>query len=392
MSNAAPIMIIFVLLIGGIVAWGAMTDWTFSGLLPRAGAKCKPETPATNANQYVYNNANPPACTVIATCNTDWAPAKSNTVCEYSKSDSTCTPEGTPDPEGVYTFNKSKKCNLTGCKNNFKFISASAGCKSCKDGYTKDGTVCRKCKVTDVPALISSTTFKDLSGLTYKTENGNCIPNRMIFDGNDGSANCHTYCAGTNGGPWKTVTPPEWKGAKCVGVTNGVDHTTFSATVKCETKRMGTDKKLTADDTHDCVCERNDATPWVNKGWSMKGGERLFGKSLSKSYLEINKFAAADGAEIKTTDNKNPDDVSKCLAIAKTKGYKAIAVRTTEHGSPGWRATCLGYTQAALDKKVKTHYDTYKASNKANAEIAKNSHYMVCVDDNTKKVYPNYCA
>lgn len=369
MSTAVVILLV---VIGGVLTWGALTDWTFSGILPRAGAKCKPETPATNAKKYVYSNADPPTCTVIATCNTDWVPAKSNTVCEYSKSASTCTPEGTPDPEGVYTFDTNKKCNLTGCNNNFKFISASAGCKSCKDGYTKDGTVCRKCKDTDVPVLPSLATFKDLPGLTYKTENGNCIPNRMVFGGNNGTANCHTYCAGTNGGPWNTVTPPEWKGAKCVGVTNGSDHKTFNTTVKCETVR-GTD----VGNENACVCERNDATPWVNKGWGVVGGERLFGKdNITKSWLEG--VDVSDGVTyginyIKTSDDKWPKDANECIAIAKTKGYKAVGMRAAPRN-------CWGLTSAGL-----------AAGTGLNATSA-GHHYMVCVDDKTKKVWPNKCA
>ena len=376
MSKAVPLVIILIV-VGGIVTWGAMTDWTFSGLLPREGAKCTPEkgTKDANSKEYVYDADE--ECVIVNKCKTGWEPNTGNTACIYSSDGTECTPTGTKITNGKYTFDNAGACKLTSCLNNFEINAAKTNCSNCKDGYKKDGTACKACKDTDVPTLISSTAFKDLPGLTYKTENSNCIPNRMIFGGNDGTSNCHTYCAGTNGAPWNTVTPPEWKGAKCVGVTNENDHKKFSKTVKCETKRMGTDNKLTHKNENKCVCERNDATPWVNKGWSVEGGERLFGKdNITKSWLEG--VDVTDGVTnginyIKTSDGKWPKDVNECLSIAKTKGYKAVGVRADE-------GNCWGLTSAGL-----------AAGTGMNATSTGN-YYMVCVDDKTKKVDPGRCA
>ena len=371
MKQAAPLIIIFVILCG-IVAWGFMTDWTFSGLLPRKDAKCTPEKDDKdeNATKYVYDEDE--ECTVIETCKTGWEPNTSNTACEYSKAATECTPTGTTITNGKYTFDETGACKFTSCKNDFKINSAKTACDTCKNDYIKNGTVCRKCKDTDVPALPSLASFKDIPGVTYKTENGNCIPNRMIFGGNDGTVNCDTYCAGTGGVPWNTVTPPEWKGAKCVGVTAGNDFKTFSSTTKCETKRgenVGNENR--------CVCERNDATPWVNNGWTPTAGERLFGKdNITKSWLEG--VAVTDAGNdlgiqfIKTSDGVNPKNATECLALAKTKGYKALGVRTA--------GTCWGLKAAGLNKGTGMHAGTTAGT-----------HYMVCVDDKTKKI-SNKCA
>lgn len=370
MSNAAPLIIILVL-VGGIVTWGALTDWTFSGLIPRKGAKCTPDKDDKdeNASEYVYDDED--ECTVVKKCKKNWEPNESNTACIYSDEGEVCTPKGTAITNGKYIFGDDEVCKLVGCNNNFKLNTAKTGCDSCEDGYLKNGTVCRKCKDTDVPALPSLASFKDIPGVTYKTENGNCIPNRMIFGGNDGTVNCDKYCAGTKGAPWNTVTPPEWKGAKCVGVTAGNDFKTFSSTKKCETKR-GTN----VGNENRCVCERNDATPWVN--WSPTAGERLFGKdNITKSYLEGVGTLPDAGNNlginyIRTADGDNPKNATECLALAKKGGYKALGVRDA--------GTCWGLKAAGL-----------AAGTKMNADST-GDHYMVCVDDKTKKVWPGKCA
>jgi len=261
MSKAAPLIIIFVIL-GGIVAWGAMTDWTFSGLLPRKGAKCTPEEgdEDENAAEYIYDEDE--ECTVVNKCKTEWEPNTSNTACEYSKAATECTPTGTPTPNGKYTFDEDKLCKLTSCENDFKLNSANTACDECIDGYTKEGTVCRKCEADDVtlPTSVGLEFIEDVVGQTYKTENGNCIPNRMLFDGNNGTVSCDNFCAGYQGGPWPgpEAVPPEWKGAKCVGVTNGDDYKTMDTEIKCETVRG---QNQNAD--HICICERDDTLPWV---------------------------------------------------------------------------------------------------------------------------------
>ena len=345
MSSAAPLIILLVV-VGGIVTWGFMTDWTFSGLLPRAGAKCKPETPATNAKQYVYSNTDPPACTVIATCNTDWLPAKSNTVCEYSKSASTCTPGGTPDPQGVYTFDKSKMCILTGCKNDFKFISASAGCKSCKAGYKKDGTVCKACTASDVtlPSGVTLNQIEKVDGQTYKTEGGKCIPNRQVFEGNIGTTSCDVYCSGndTAGGDSWVATFDEWKGAKCVG-TAKKDGTKLKGSDVCN--KLKSWKASATEDNH-CLCERNDSVPWYGNVFTMPTTFKSHQKGGAWGHL-----AGGYGDEL-----EGARTLIECRDIARYKGYPAFGVRTGPNTCWGYKAGWTKTTGVDPNGPATTHY------------------------------------
>ena len=138
MSSAAPIILIFVLLIGGIVAWGAMTEWTFSGMLPREGAKCTPEKDDKdkNATRYVYDEDE--ECTIIEKCKTAWKPDTSNTVCEYTNVNKECT-ANTVYIENVDKYASDIKggCNLaSSCKTGWK---PSTDAKSC---VGDSGTTC----------------------------------------------------------------------------------------------------------------------------------------------------------------------------------------------------------------------------------------------------------
>ena len=128
MSSAAPMMMIFVLLIGGIVAWGALTDWTFSGLLPRKGAKCTPDKDEKdeNAKGYVYDEDE--ECTIISKCKKDWELDESNTKCTYSDKGEVCTPKGTPIINGKYTFDDDKICEYIGCNDGWKPGEDSKSC------------------------------------------------------------------------------------------------------------------------------------------------------------------------------------------------------------------------------------------------------------------------
>lgn len=141
MSSQALPAIIMLLVIGGIALWGFLTDWTFSGLIPRKGAKCTPEddAKAANAKQYVYDEDG--ECTVIQTCEANWKPNSSNTACISSSSGVTCT--GT-DEKGVYKYNTSGVCTLD----------------SCVTGYEKSGTTCTEiieqssCDPTDRKSVV----------------------------------------------------------------------------------------------------------------------------------------------------------------------------------------------------------------------------------------------
>jgi hypothetical protein len=59
----------------------------------------------------------------------------------------------------------------------------------------------------------------------------NSIEPKKVFL-NNGTVSCNTYCAGMNGTPWNNELPVEWNGARCVGVSPGIDNcdSTFTAT------------------------------------------------------------------------------------------------------------------------------------------------------------------
>ena len=338
MSNATPMILIFVLLIGGVVAWGAMTDWTFSGLLPRKGAKCTPEKDEKDANatEYVYDEDE--KCLVVKKCKKGWEPNTANTACIYSDQGKVCTPKGTPIINGKYTFDDDKICNLVGCNNDFK----SPNCDTCIDGYTKDGTVCRKCKAADVtlPTSVTLNLIENVDGQTYKTEGGKCIPNRQVFPGNDGTTSCEVYCSGNDtpeGAPW-VATFSEWKGAKCVG-TAKADGTKLKGSDEC--RNWGW-KPTAAEDKH-CLCERNDSVPWYGNEFTMPTtieSQQLKGAWGVGSY--------GDGLANRT--------LVECREHARSKGYPAFGVRTDPNTCWGYKAGWTKTAEADPNGPATNHY------------------------------------
>jgi hypothetical protein len=154
-SKMIPLIILMVVA-GGIVTWGFLTDWTFSGLLPRKGAKCTPEEDEKdeNAKQYVYDEDD--ECTVIKSCKTGWKPdGVSNTACISSSSGDTCT-----GANGTYEYNDSGVCTLI----------------DCDTGYTKSGTTCveNTCSPEETNYSSPQTGTGDYAGskLTFKTNCG----------------------------------------------------------------------------------------------------------------------------------------------------------------------------------------------------------------------------
>lgn len=136
MSKAAPVMIVMLLLVGGIVLWGALTDWTFSGLLPREGARCTPgdDEKVENAKQYVYDEDN--ECTVIQSCETNWKPNDSNTACISSSTGEPCEVSN-PVSKGVYTYNTRGVCTMGSCITGYQ--KSGTGCISTLTGEPCDG-------------------------------------------------------------------------------------------------------------------------------------------------------------------------------------------------------------------------------------------------------------
>jgi len=113
MSGAAPLIIIM-LLVGGMVLWGFLTDWTFSGLLPREGARCTPDEDSKdeNAEEYIYDADK--KCLVVNKCKEGWEPNDSNTACISESTGDTCTVSN-PDQKGVYKYDTSGVCVLDSC-------------------------------------------------------------------------------------------------------------------------------------------------------------------------------------------------------------------------------------------------------------------------------------
>jgi hypothetical protein len=362
MSKEMMPLIILLVVGGGIVLWGFLTDWTFSGLLPRKGAKCTPDEKDENAKQYVYDENN--ECTVIKTCKTGWKPDPdtSNTACKYSSDGTECTPTGTPVTNGKYTFDDEGDCNLTSCKNNFKLDSDSGTCDDCIDGYTLDGEACRSCTASDVTSTTGNYSSFDVIGQSYTTEDGKCVPKRVAYAGNNGTVSCYQYCAGTGTSdePWQgaSTMPAEWTGAKCVGVTNGDDYKTLNDTIKCETLR-GLNN---GDDNNLCICERSDFfyrqdTFEMPSDLTNEDGDA----AMSKGWWQ----GTPDGFELYA------GTVEDCEEQAKALGVPAYGIRTKDHGDPNYKNTCWaypnGWTGAAIDNDSKTN------------------HYTVCTDP-TKKV------
>ena len=100
--------------VGGIVLWGFLTDWTFSGLLPREGARCTPgkDEKVENAEEYIYDADK--KCLVVNKCKEGWEPNYSNTACISELSGDTCTASN-PDQKGVYRYDTSGVCVLDSC-------------------------------------------------------------------------------------------------------------------------------------------------------------------------------------------------------------------------------------------------------------------------------------
>jgi len=353
-------LIILMVVAGGIVTWGFLTDWTFSGLLPREGAKCTPDEKDENAKQYVYDENN--ECTVIESCKTGWKPDTPNTACTYSSDGTECTPTGTPVTNGKYTFDDEGECNLTSCKNNFKLNSESSACDDCIDGYTLDGTTCRACAASDVIGFTGR--FNGIPGQTYVSPTGNCVPKRMLFPGNNGTVSCDAYCAGADGEPWQgnAAAPADWKGAKCIG-TGYFNGTTFEDTtseVGCSDTRHIMDK-VTEDDNAKYVCN----CEMMDDGWR---GSSTFTipttvTNTDGDASQSKGFWGGPLVELRATT------LASCETEAIAGGFNAYVVRDSTH-STEWKNTCAGvgldWANPALDQNHVNNMYTVCTNNTKN--------------------------
>jgi hypothetical protein len=134
MSGATIILLV---VIGGIVLWGFLTDWTFSGLLPREGARCTPgkDEKVENAKEYVYDEDK--ECLVVNKCKEGWEPNDSNTACISELTGDTCT--GLVE-NGVYRYDTSGVCVFD----------------SCDAGHMRTGNECVPLNTTDYETALNT--------------------------------------------------------------------------------------------------------------------------------------------------------------------------------------------------------------------------------------------
>ena len=170
MSELAPIILVLIL-VGGIITWGAITDWTFSGLVPREGAKCTPgeDEKDENAKLYVYDEDE--ECTFIKRCKTGWEPNTSNTACEFIQSGEICTANTLYIANvDTYKFSQSGACNLAKtCKTGW---NPSTDAKTC---IVDEWTLPTKSKLSKYQALgfpvdasKKEAKFSDLDAITIE--------------------------------------------------------------------------------------------------------------------------------------------------------------------------------------------------------------------------------
>jgi hypothetical protein len=353
MSKAVPLIIIM-LLVGVIVLWGALTGWTFSGSLPQEGAKCTPDEDSKdeNATEYIYDADK--KCLIVNACREGWEPDSSNSACIYSSPGVGCTPTGTTITNGAYTFDDEGACKLTSCENGFEMNLAKTACDTCKDGYIIDGEVCRSCTASDVTGVPAASSF-DVIGQSYTTEDGKCVPKRIAYAGNDGTASCYAYCAGKKTGPWQGSgsMPSAWKGAKCVGVTKGTDHNTLNDTIKCETVR-GKDNG----NENLCICERSDFFRQQDTFEMPPGLTDDGDANMSKGWWGGPNFELFAGT------------VEDCAEQARALGVPAYGIRPDAHGQDHYKNTCFAYSEEWSGRT---------------SPVAGSKSYTVCTDP-TKRV------
>jgi len=109
--------------------------------------------------------------------------------------------------------------------------------------------------------------FLAVGGLAYWywQQQGDVIKNeddrveQQLLGGNNGSCNCKKFCAKN----WHGKLPKKWKGAKCVWGTTTKSNKKFGCNKVPKTLPFWKKGEVVK-----CMCQRNDATPWVPRGKS----------------------------------------------------------------------------------------------------------------------------
>ena len=293
MSNKVVPLIIILVLVGGIVTWGAQTDWTFTGLLPRKCAKCNPKDKVANAIEYIYNDKD--ECVVVNKCKKDWEPNTSNTACEYSSVGATCTAKTTITNAATYKFGPDGVCDLV---------------KTCKTGW-KPSTAAKTC-VVNAGAICTPPELDIPNAETYAFDaDGKCTLAKTCKTGWKPSTAAKTCVV--NAGA--TCTPP-------VTVISNATKYNLDADGKCTLVNECNEGFRVSDDSKTCVDEFE---PLTNaKPYQMDGFHKV--------------DTTADSGQLwKKTS------VEECRKLAKEKDAIAIGVRTSKHGGPAYNKTCWYY-------------------------------------------------
>ena len=322
MSNAAPLIIILVL-VGGIVTWGALTDWTFSGLIPREGAKCTPDKDDKdeNATEYVYDDED--ECTVVKKCKKNWEPNESNTACIYSDQGKVCTtPVSAITNADTYKIGPTGVCNLV---------------KTCKIGW-KPSSAATTCVVNAGATCTANTVYIE-NAVTYKTNStGVCNLAKTCKTGWKPSTDAKSCIVDV-----KVCTPP------VSAITNATIYR-LDADGKCTLVNECDPGWRPSDDSKTCVDEFEPLT--TVKPYQMDG----YYNGQSGTYVEIGK----------------KQTVEECRKVAREIDPNALAfgVRTSKHGDPNYTKSCFTWKNGWGPDKAKL--------------VGEGSHYTECLDK-TKK-------
>ena len=326
MSNQVIPIIIILVLVGAIGAWGFMTDWVFSGLLPRKGAKCTPDkdNKVENATEYVYNDEDKPKCVVVKKCKKDWEPNESNTACIYSDEGEVCTtPVSAITNADTYKIGPTGVCNLVKtCKTGWKLSSAATTC------VVNDGTTC------------TANTVYIENAITYKTNStGVCNLAKTCKPGwkpSDSADACVTV-----------------KGDACTSNTAYIENVltyAFDSDGKCNLVKTCKPGWRPSDDAKTCVDEFEPLT--TPEPYQMDG---FYEKDTVEDQGQLGQL----------------ETVEKCREAAKEKGGVAIGIRTTawDDTNPDYK-TCWyhGKNWKPITSKI----------------VGKGSQYVECIDK-TKK-------
>jgi hypothetical protein len=301
MSKAVPIIIIFVILIGGIVTWGAMTDWTFSGILPREGARCSPDTDEKdeNATEYIYDVNE--ECVVVNKCKTGWEPNSSNTACENLNAGKECTvPVTTISNVDTYKYSPKGVCNLIKtCDTGWKPSSAATICEV--DACTTPVTPISNAKLYDRDTAGTCTLVKECNtGFTVSADSKTCEADE-----------CTT-----------PVTP----------ISNAKLYDRDTAGTCTLVKECNTGFRV-SDDSKTCVDEW--VQPTTFKDYQMDG------------YFSVN--TTTDGGEF-----PQGGTLENCRTLAVAKDALAFGVRSPEHPTAAYKKTCWYYGSTWVPDQTST--------------------------------------